>query len=108
MHPAVQALNFLLKAPETEDLGKGMKLWATYYHMPTVRPAKGAVAIVRPDRFVFALPVQGLATVPAAGTLLARDGDGEVRTPYDHCVLIMPTRRPKVGETAVRLGRHRT
>lgn len=44
LHPAVQALNFLLKTPETEDLGKGMKLWATYYHMPTVRPAKGAVA----------------------------------------------------------------
>jgi 3D (Asp-Asp-Asp) domain-containing protein len=43
LHPAVQALNFLLKPPETEDLGKGMKLWATYYHMPTVRPAKSVV-----------------------------------------------------------------
>ena len=27
-------------------------------------------------------------------------------TPYDDCVLIMPTRRPKRGETAVRLGRY--
>jgi hypothetical protein len=26
-------------------------------------------------------------------------------TPYDDCVLIMPTRRPRRGETAVRLGR---
>ena len=43
--------------------------------------------------------------VPEAGTLLARDGDAEIATPYDDCVLIMPTRRPKKGETAVRLGR---
>jgi hypothetical protein len=46
--------------------------------------------------------------IPAAGTLLARDGDDEVRTPYDNCVLIMPTQRPKPGETAVRLGRLKT
>jgi hypothetical protein len=37
--------------------------------------------------------------------LLARDGGAEIHTPYDECVLIMPTRRPKKGETAVRLGR---
>ena len=43
--------------------------------------------------------------VAKGGTLLARDGDAEVVTPYDNCVLIMPTRRPKKGETAVRLGR---
>jgi hypothetical protein len=37
--------------------------------------------------------------------LLARDGNADIFTPYDNCVLIMPTRRPKKGETAVRLGR---
>jgi predicted deacylase len=57
------------------------------------------------DAFAFTLPVAGLGVVPEAGTLLARDGDTEVRTPYDDCVLIMPTRRPRLGETAVRLGR---
>jgi predicted deacylase len=57
------------------------------------------------DAFEFALPVHGLGVVATAGTLLARDGDAEVRTPYDDCVLIMPTRRPRRGETAVRLGR---
>jgi predicted deacylase len=57
------------------------------------------------DRFAFALPVSGLTVVPKRGTLLARDGVREVLTPYDDCVLIMPTRRPKRGETAVRLGR---
>jgi predicted deacylase len=58
------------------------------------------------DNFAFAMPVTGLMCIERAGTLLARDGESEVRTPYDECVLIMPTRRPKKGETAVRLGRY--
>jgi predicted deacylase len=57
------------------------------------------------DEFAFAHPVDGLTIVAKAGTLLARDGDADIVTPYDDCVLIMPTRRPKKGETAVRLGR---
>lgn len=57
------------------------------------------------DTFAFEMPVHGLSVVARAGTLLARDGDAEIRTPYDDCVLIMPTRRPRKGETAVRLGR---
>ena len=58
------------------------------------------------DAFAFVIPVHGLSIVARAGTLLARDGDAEIRTPYDDCVLIMPTRRPRKGETAVRLGRY--
>jgi len=63
------------------------------------------VVTIASDRFAFALPVHGLMIVPEAGTLLATDGDADVRTPHDRCVLIMPTRKPKKGETAVRLGR---
>ena len=63
------------------------------------------VVTIGSDDFRFAVPVQGLAIVPEAGTLLATDGPVDVYTPYDDCVLIMPTRRPKKGETAVRLGR---
>jgi hypothetical protein len=58
------------------------------------------------DDFAFAFPVRGLQTIPAAGTTYAIDGGSPVRTPHDNCVLIMPTRKPKRGETAVRLGRH--
>jgi len=58
------------------------------------------------DNFGFVIPVQGLQVIPRAGTLYAVDGNAHVRTPYDDCVLIMPTRRPKRGETAVRLGRY--
>jgi predicted deacylase len=64
------------------------------------------VVTIETDRFEFALPVQGLVPIPRAGTLLARDGPRAVRTPYDDCVPIMPTRRPRRGETAVRLGRY--
>jgi hypothetical protein len=46
-----------------------------------------------------------MQVVPVRGTLLAQDGARLVRTPYDDSVLIMPTRRPRRGETAVRIGR---
>jgi len=63
------------------------------------------VVTIETDGFAFATPASGLDVLPKGGTLLARDGDRDVFTPYDDCVLIMPTRRPRRGETAVRLGR---
>jgi hypothetical protein len=64
----------------------------------------GAVTI-ETDVFGFAFPVAGLQSVPTDGTLLAGDGAHNIRTPCDECVRIMPTRRPRRGEAAVRLGR---
>ena len=58
------------------------------------------------DKFAFTMPVQPLQVIPCAGTAYAVDGGTAIRTPHDDCVLIMPTRRPKRGETAVRLGRY--
>jgi len=58
------------------------------------------------DAFRFTRPVRGLQSIARAGTVYAADGDEEIRTPHDNCVLIMPTRRPRKGETAVRLGRY--
>jgi len=63
------------------------------------------VITIDSDDFAFVIPVAGLDVVTKRGTLLARDGEREIRTPYDDCVLIMPARRPRRGETAVRLGR---
>jgi predicted deacylase len=57
------------------------------------------------DKFVFADDFRGLEVLSSRGTLIGRDGDREVRTPYDDCVLIMPSRRLGTGQTAVRLGR---
>jgi hypothetical protein len=74
--------------------------------MPAQKVIEVTAAItIATDDFEFAHPVDGLTIVPKAGTLLARDGAVDILTPYDDCVLIMPTRRPKKGETAVRLGR---
>jgi predicted deacylase len=75
------------------------------------RPPQRAIEItdvvtIESHAFRFVQPASGLTVVPRGGTVLAVDGEREVRTPYDECVLIMPTRRPKKGETAVRLGRY--
>jgi hypothetical protein len=37
--------------------------------------------------------------------VIGHDGDRPVRTPYDDCVLVMPSRRLRPGESAVRFGR---
>ena len=42
----------------------------------------------------------------ASAAELGIDGDTPVVTPFDDCVLIMPTRRTWKGQTAVRLGRY--
>jgi hypothetical protein len=58
------------------------------------------------DKFEFVAPYVGLEVIEKAGSLIGHDGDNEVRSPYDNCVLIMPSRRLVRGQTAVRLGRY--
>jgi len=55
--------------------------------------------------FLFTEDFQGLEVISRQGTLIGHDGAQPVRTPYDDCVLIMPSRRLGPGLTAVRLGR---
>jgi predicted deacylase len=57
------------------------------------------------DHFTFAGSYRGLEVIPKRGTEIGRDGARPVVTPYDECVLIMPSRRLTRGQTAVRLGR---
>jgi predicted deacylase len=58
------------------------------------------------NRFEFVDPYVGLEVIAKEGTVIGHDGDQEVHTPYDNCVLIMPSRRLIRGQTAVRLGRY--
>ncbi len=58
------------------------------------------------DDFQFVEDYRGLEVIAKAGTIIGRDGGRDVRTPYDDCVLIMPSRRLGSGQTAVRLGRY--
>jgi predicted deacylase len=55
--------------------------------------------------FRFAQDFQGLEVIAREGTVIGHDGGQPIRTPYDQCVLIMPSRRLGPGLTAVRLGR---
>ncbi len=61
---------------------------------------------VQSTAFQFVDDYQGLEVIPKAGTTIARDAGRAVTTPYDDCVLIMPTRHIKPGQTAVRFGRY--
>jgi predicted deacylase len=73
---------------------------------PTQRVIEVTEAVtITGDRFSFAGDFRGLEVLSPRGTLVGRDGDREVRTPYDDCVLIMPSRLLVKGQTAVRLGR---
>lgn len=60
---------------------------------------------IETDQFAFARDLAGFEIIAEAGTLIGHDGDREVRTPYDDCVMVMPGRDLKKGLTAVRLGR---
>ncbi len=57
--------------------------------------------------FTFLIPLgPGASLVIAeAGTLVARDGRREIRTPHEDCLLVMPNPRPAIGHTAVRFAR---
>lgn len=60
---------------------------------------------IESDEFRFFESYDGFEVIPRAGTVIARDGVRDIATPYDDCVLIMPSRRFSRGQTAVRLGR---
>ncbi len=55
--------------------------------------------------FAFTQAFQGGEVVAHADTLIAIDGDTQIRTPHDDCLLVMPSLRPSRGHTAVRLAR---
>ncbi|MBI3114310.1 MAG: succinylglutamate desuccinylase, partial [Rhodospirillales bacterium] len=48
---------------------------------------------IETDDFRFAADYRGLEVIPKAGTVIGHDGDRPVATPYDDCVLVMPSRR---------------
>lgn len=64
--------------------------------------------VARSAGFRFHQPFQGLECIAKAGTVIG-DNDGEpVTTPYDDCVLVMPSvRQARTGVTVVRFARRR-
>jgi len=80
-------------------------------HLPRApRPPARVIEVtdavtVRGEDFAFVADYRGMEVVERAGTVIAHDGGVPVATPHDRCVLIMPSRRLRPGQTAVRLGR---
>jgi predicted deacylase len=65
------------------------------------------VVTAQTANFAFLQPYRGGEVIRARNTLIALDGNNEVRTPYDDCLLIMPSLRPSRGHMAVRLASFR-
>jgi len=84
---------------------------AALKHLPAAAPPRQRLievtdaVTVKADRFEFTQSFIGHEVIPSAGTVIGIDGDQPIKTPYDNCVLIMPSRRLTRGQTAVRLGR---
>ncbi len=80
--------------------------------LPAVRlPGTSRLAVVTDavtavtSGFAFVDSYRGGDIIPVRNTLIAMDGDTEIRTRYDDCLLVMPSLRPSKGHTAVRLAR---
>lgn len=61
---------------------------------------------IKTNNFRFLENFQGLEVIREANTLIGYDGNEEIRTPFDNCVLIMPGRNLTPGLSAVRLGKY--
>ncbi|MEH6476428.1 MAG: succinylglutamate desuccinylase/aspartoacylase family protein [Sneathiella sp.] len=60
---------------------------------------------VQTDDFKYAAPYFGMEVVEKAGTVYGHDGETPVATPYDNCVMVMPSLDIKKGQSSVRYGR---
>jgi predicted deacylase len=64
--------------------------------------------VARSADFRFAQPFTGLEVIAKAGTVIGWNDGEPVATPYDDCVLVMPsTRQARAGVTVVRYARRR-
>ncbi|HEX5738070.1 MAG TPA: succinylglutamate desuccinylase, partial [Hydrogenophaga sp.] len=62
--------------------------------------------VARSTDFEFVHDYRGGEVILRAGTPIARDGEDPVTTPYDDCILVMPSvRQLRPGVTTVRFGR---
>ena len=62
---------------------------------------------VKTTNFRFVSPYKGFEVIPRQGTVIGYDDQNAILTPYDNCVLVMPSPGSGSipGATAVRLGR---
>ncbi len=103
-----QCLRFLL-ASEVIDQAEADRLlpgWRLPDPAPQLALTVTGPVVAKSENFRFNAPFTGLEHFAQAGTVIG-DNDGEpVATPYDDCVLVMPSvRQARAGVTVVRFAR---
>lgn len=92
-----------------DQLGMLPPTWAEGWRRTPMAPQRVVrvteAVTVGSTKFEFAADYSSMEVVRHAGTVIAWDGKRTIRTPYDDCVLVMPTARLQPGQTAVRLAR---
>ncbi|MBR0684146.1 peptidase M14 [Roseomonas eburnea] len=74
--------------------------------VPPPRRARVTHTVTAATRsFTFVRDFRGGEVIRRRNTLIAMDGEEEIRTPHDDCLLVMPTPMVPRGHTAVRLAR---
>lgn len=99
---------FLLETGVTEP--QALRAALPGWRMPAadrqvVLEVEGAV-VARDEHFEFVRPMEPLEVIAKAGTVIGTNGGEPVKTPFDNCVLVMPsTRQARAGVTVVRYAR---
>jgi hypothetical protein len=77
---------------------------------PSPAPVRVTHAVIaRSMQFEFTQAYTGNEVIKTAGTVIAHDDGEAITTPYDNCVLVMPSiRQLRPGVTTVRLGQRVT
>lgn len=97
------ALAFLLRTGAIDRVPAGLQPPAEHRPQRIVDVTHTVTAAT--NDFTFAADFQGLEVLESAGAPIGRDGGQPVVAPHDDCVIIMPCRNSRKGQTAVRLGR---
>ena len=98
-----------LQAAETLETSKLQQLLPGWLQADSARQWVLEVTspvVARSADFHFIAPFQGLESIAKAGTVIGWNGLDAVMTPYDDCVLVMPSsRQARLGVTVVRFAR---
>ncbi|MDR3515612.1 MAG: succinylglutamate desuccinylase/aspartoacylase family protein [Azospirillaceae bacterium] len=98
------ALRFLLRLAVIEPDPQALPLKLDHDDAAALIEITDAV-VMTGNSFTFVRSFIGMEIIEHGGTVIAHDDQREIRTPYDRCILIMPSHRINRGQTAVRLGR---
>ena len=86
--------------------------WSSWILPDSIAPTPVLVTdrvVARSTDFAFAQPYSGGEVIANAGTVIAVDDGLPIVTPYDNCVLVMPSvRQLRASVTTVRLGKMMT